>query len=80
LLSILKLGVDLGAFPAARRVSIDQLFIDTQPAHLQKSSDRKLNAEERDHLRAEIIRDRLKLFPKPDIAKVARESGNGSIA
>jgi protein arginine kinase len=80
LLSILKLGVDLGAFSEDRRVSIDQLFIDTQPAHLQKSSDRKLNAEERDHLRAEIIRDRLKLFPKPDIAKVARESGNGSIA
>lgn len=80
LLSILKLGVDLGAFAEDRRLSIDQLFIDTQPAHLQKSSDRKLTAEERDHLRAEIIRDRLKVFPKPDINKVARDPGNGSIA
>jgi protein arginine kinase len=80
LLSILKLGVDLGAFSEDRRLSIDQLFIDTQPAHLQKSSDRKLAAEERDHLRAEIIRDRLKVFPKPDINKVAKGSGNGSIA
>ena len=80
LLSILKLGVDLGAFSEDRRVSIDQLFIDTQPAHLQKTSDRKLNAEQRDHLRAEIIRERLKLFPKPDITKMAKESGNGSIA
>ena len=80
LLSILKLGVDLGGFSEDRRMSIDQLFIDTQPAHLQKSSDRKLNAEERDHLRAQIIRERLKLFPKPDISKMARESGNGSIA
>src|SRR6266436_1352579 len=78
LLSIIKLGVDLGAFPEDRRLPIDELFIDTQPAHLQKSSQQKLNAEERDHLRAQIIRDRLKVFPKPDISKMARESGNGS--
>ena len=78
LLSIIKLGVDLGAFPEEQRLPIDELFIDTQPAHLQKSSQQKLNAEERDHLRAQIIRDRLKLFPKPDISKMARQSGNGS--
>jgi protein arginine kinase len=78
LLSVLKLGMDLGAFPEDQRLQIDELFIDTQPAHLQKSSQQKLNAEERDHLRAQIIRDRLKLFPKPDISKMAREPGNGS--
>jgi protein arginine kinase len=75
LLSIIKLGVDLGAFPEDRRLPIDELFIDTQPAHLQKSSQQKLNAEERDHLRAQIIRDRLKLLPRPDISRMARESG-----
>ena len=78
LLSIIKLGVDLGAFPEERRFSIDELFIETQPAHLQKTSQQKLNAEERDHLRAQIIRERLKLFPRPDISKLAREPGNGS--
>src|SRR6187431_1404355 len=78
LLSIMKLGVDLGAFPEDRRLPIDELFIETQPAHLQKSSQQKLNAEERDHLRAQIIRERLRVFPKPDISKVARESENGS--
>ena len=80
LLSIIKLGVDLSAFPEDRRLPIDELFIETQPAHLQKGSQQKLNAEERDFLRAQIIRDRLKLFPKPDISKVARESTdqNGS--
>ncbi|PYJ28888.1 MAG: ATP--guanido phosphotransferase [Verrucomicrobia bacterium] len=77
LLSIIKLGMDLGAFPEDQRLQIDELFIDTQPAHLLKSSQQKLNAEERDHLRAQIIRERLKLFPKPDISKMARESGNG---
>jgi hypothetical protein len=55
------------------------LFIETQPAHLQKSSQQKLNAEERDHLRAQIIRERLKLFPKPDISKMVRQSGSDSI-
>jgi protein arginine kinase len=78
LLSILKLGVDLGAFPEDRRLPVDQLFMDTQPAHLQKGTEQKLNAEERDHLRAQIIRERLKVFPKPDISKMARESENGS--
>ncbi len=73
LLSVMKLGVDLGAFPEDRRLPIDELFIETQPAHLQKTSQQKLNAEERDFLRAQIIRDRLKLFPKPDMDKVVRE-------
>ena len=78
LLSIIKLGMDLGAFPEDQRLQVDELFIETQPAHLQKNSQQKLNAEERDHLRAQIIRERLKLFPKPDISKMATESGNGS--
>ncbi len=80
LLSVIKLGVDLGAFSEDKRLPIDELFIDTQPAHLQKGSQQKLNAEERDHLRAEIIRDRLKNFPKPDIGKVARQSGQDPAA
>jgi len=78
LLSIIKLGIDLGAFPEEKRLPIDELFIDTQPAHLQKTSQQKLNAEERDHLRAQIIRARLKVLPKPDISKLATDSGNGS--
>src|SRR6266581_836081 len=78
LLSVVKLGIDLGAFPEDQRLQIDGLIIETQPAHLQKSSQQKLNAEERDHLRAQIVRDRLKLFPRPDISKMATESGNGS--
>src|SRR5438045_9031881 len=79
LLSVIKIGIDLGAFPEHQRLQIDELFIETQPAHLQKSSQQKLNAEERDHLRAQIIRERLKLFPKPDISKMARQTGGDSI-
>ncbi len=67
LLSSLKLGVDLAFFPAECRPAIDALFIETQPAHLQKSTSQKLQAEERDSLRAGIIRSRLESFPKPNL-------------
>jgi protein arginine kinase len=70
LLSFLKLGVDLGLFPDECAAGVDELFILTQPAHLQRSSQQKLAPEERDSLRAEIIRDKLKTFPKPDSTKV----------
>ncbi len=75
LLSFMKLGIDLGFFPEKFHAPIDELFMETQPAHLQKSSQQKLAAEERDALRAEIIRDKLKAFPKPDIG---RQPDNGS--
>ncbi len=74
LLSALKLGTDLGFFPEDGRLIVDQLFMETQPAHLQKSSQQKLQAEERDTLRAEIIRAKLAKFPKPD-GKKAIERG-----
>ncbi len=74
LLSCLKLGTDLGFFPDDGRLIVDQLFMETQPAHLQKSSQQKLQAEERDTLRADIIRTKLAKFPKPD-GKKAIERG-----
>ena len=74
LLSCLKLGVDLGFFPEDGRLLVDQLFMETQPAHLQKSSQQKLQADERDTLRAEIVRGKLAKFPKPD-GKKALERG-----
>jgi protein arginine kinase len=67
LLSFMKLGVDLGFFPEDCRRAVDELFMETQPAHLQKGTQQKLAAEERDALRAEIIRAKLKSFPCPDI-------------
>lgn len=66
LLSFIKLGIDLSLLPENARQSIDELFIETQPAHLQKGSQQKLAADERDALRAEIIRVKLKDLPKPE--------------
>ena len=77
LLSFMKLGVDLGFFPDDNRPVIDELFMETQPAHLQKSSQQKLQVEERDALRAGIIREKLKQFPEPDVGHPS-ETGNGN--
>jgi protein arginine kinase len=70
LLSILRLGVDLGIFPEGCRRLVDECFIQTQPAHLQVLHQRKLGAQERDALRADLLRERLKEFPPPDASKL----------
>ncbi len=71
-LSVIKLGIDLGLFPEEHRFPVDELFIETQPAHLQKGAQtQKMTAEERDTLRAALIRAKLKNVPEPDIAKIA---------
>src|SRR5437867_4781066 len=68
LLSLMRLGVDLGLFPGVDRALVDELFILTQPAHLQKQHSEKLSAEERDLLRADMVRERLRQVSRP-IAK-----------
>jgi protein arginine kinase len=68
LLSLMRLGVDVALFPGVDRALVDELFILTQPAHLQKQHSEKLSAEERDLLRADMVRERLKQVSRP-IAK-----------
>jgi len=65
LLSLMRLGVDLELFPGGERALVDELFIVTQPAHLQKQLSDKLTAEERDLLRADMLRERLKNVGRP---------------
>src|SRR6266700_3180860 len=68
LLSLMRLGCDLGSFPGMDRSLVDELFILTQPAHLQRQHSEKLSAEERDLLRADMVRERLRHVSRP-IAK-----------
>src|SRR5438045_2090303 len=65
LLSLMRLGVDLGLFPDMERWLVDELFIVTQPAHLQRRFSEKLSAEERDLLRADMMRERLRTVSRP---------------
>jgi protein arginine kinase len=65
-LSLMRLGVDLGEFPGTDRSLIDELFVITQPAHLQRKFTEKLPAEERDVLRADMLRERLRDVGRPN--------------
>jgi protein arginine kinase len=65
-LSAMRLGVDLGEFHTAERALIDELFVSTQPAHLQKRFTEKLGADERDLLRADMLRERLRHVHRPN--------------
>lgn len=76
LLSLMRLGVDVNLFPGVDRALVDELFILTQPAHLQKQHSEKLSAEERDLLRADMVRERLKHVSRP-VSKPGGGQGTG---
>jgi protein arginine kinase len=61
LLSIVRLGSDMKMVKDIDRRTINELFIITQPAHLQKIENKKLSSQERDVKRAELIRNKLNL-------------------
>jgi protein arginine kinase len=59
LLSMLRLGQDLGIIKDLERPLINELFILTQPAHLQKIEKIKLSPQERDVKRSDLIRSKI---------------------
>jgi len=59
LLSAVRLGVDLGLMNGLNRTTVNELFIFSQPAHLQKLEGKALTAKERDAKRAQLLRSRL---------------------
>jgi len=60
LLSHLRMGIHLGRIAGVDMDTVNELFIHTQPAHLQKIEGRELNGEQRSVARAEYIRRRLR--------------------
>jgi len=61
LLSSVRLGVNLGLLGDVDISTVNELFILTQPAHLQRLEKRDLTPGERDAMRAEFIRKQLGL-------------------
>ncbi|MBC8473909.1 MAG: protein arginine kinase [Candidatus Omnitrophica bacterium] len=59
LLSLVRLGVDLKLIKELDQALINELFIIMQPAHLQKLERKKLDPNERDVKRAQIIREKI---------------------
>ncbi len=73
LLSLLRLGGNLGIFPDETVNLCDALFMDIQQAHLQLHAGMKLSAEHRDSIRAEIVRSRLQSLDSPDKLTINKE-------
>jgi len=72
-LSLLRLGGTLGYLKRDIVITCDSLLMDIQPAHLQLHSGRKLSPEERDSIRAEIVRSRLQSVESPDTPFISNE-------
>ena len=60
LLSSVRLGVNLGLLEDITIPTVNELFIHTQPAHLQKIMGASLDGEERNAARARYLRNRLR--------------------
>jgi protein arginine kinase len=60
LLSFVRLGINLGLVDDLTIPTINELFIHTQPAHLQKLMGSNLDGEERNAARARYLRSRLR--------------------
>ncbi len=59
LISMLRLGLDLGIIKSTTTSLLNELFILIQPAHLQKLEGKVLSSQQRDIIRAKLIRERL---------------------
>src|SRR5690625_131186 len=60
-ISDIKLGVDLGIIEGLSHSILNELIILTQPGFLQHYANKLLSVEDRDELRAELIRKRLQI-------------------
>lgn len=60
LLSSVRLGVNLGLLGEISIPTVNELFLQTQPAHLQKLMGTQLDGEERNSARARYLRKRLR--------------------
>ncbi|HTZ21017.1 MAG TPA: protein arginine kinase [Opitutaceae bacterium] len=65
LLSLIRLGIDLGLFPEEHRATIDRLFIEAQPGHLQYKQKGEFEPAQRDLLRAACLRTEFATFSRP---------------
>jgi protein arginine kinase len=61
LLSSVRLGINLNLIESLTIPAINELFIQTQPAHLQKLQGMELDGEERNVARANYLRQKLRL-------------------
>lgn len=72
LLSLIRLGIDLGIFPDTQRAIVDRLFIECQPGHIQNAVKGSLEAGQRDVSRGELLRAEFAKLPAPDFSNASK--------
>ena len=72
LLSLIRLGIDLGVFADSQRAVVDRLFIECQPGHIQHGNKKAAEAGQRDVLRGELLRAEFAKVPSPDFSNAAK--------
>jgi protein arginine kinase len=65
LLSSVRMGINLGLVDDIQISTINELCIQTQPAHLQKLRGEALESSDRNAVRAALLRERLSNRPPP---------------
>jgi protein arginine kinase len=66
LLSLMRLGIDLGVMEEGLRAVVDRLFIECQPGHIQHAAKGAFDPGQRDVLRAARLRAEFAKVPAPD--------------
>ena len=71
LLSFVRLAVDFGMLPEARRTEVDRLFIECQPGHIQYVAGEAVAPELRDQNRASKLRSEFGRIPALDFDSIS---------
>ncbi len=70
LLSLVRLGIDLGAFDERHRRMVDRMLVECQPAHISVTAMRDIKPEDRDAFRGYVLREKMKKVAEPNFKNV----------
>ena len=65
LASLVRFGVDLEMFPEETRNTVDRMFIECQPGHIQHLAGKSIDTGERDAFRSEYLRKQFENVERP---------------
>ncbi len=65
LASLVRFGVDLEMFPEETRNTVDRMFIECQPGHIQHLAGKSIDTNERDAFRSEYLRKQFENVERP---------------
>ncbi|MDA0346435.1 MAG: protein arginine kinase [Verrucomicrobia bacterium] len=71
-LSLIRLAIDIGSIGEQSRVLVDRLFIECQPGHIQFKTNKEIEPNQRDVLRASYMREAFTKLPEPSFDHITQ--------